>query len=170
MYDAAEMLRGWHFRLTGQDRFEERYATVHFGPARRDINRQLYGAEDIEGNRAALPGILDRFGLYPWKVFLITEGEGDPEMLEEIVRHHRGGATYEQLGIVPHVMSPPSKKWDARLHELLGALRRFPNVRIWVHARQRFVLYVIDRDGTILDRTTGDHTQAKQRALSHLIA
>jgi hypothetical protein len=43
-------------------------------------------------------------------------------------------------------------------------------LRIWVQARQRFVLYVIDRHGAILDRSTGDYSQAKQRALSHLIA
>jgi hypothetical protein len=43
-------------------------------------------------------------------------------------------------------------------------------LRIWLQRRQRFVLYVIDREGVILDRATGDYAQAKQRVLSHLLA
>ena len=34
----------------------------------------------------------------------------------------------------------------------------------------RFVLYVIDAEGVIRDRSTGDYPQAKQRVLSHLLA
>ena len=43
-------------------------------------------------------------------------------------------------------------------------------VRVWLHRKQRFVLYVIDRAGKIADRATGDYTQAKQRVVSHLTA
>jgi hypothetical protein len=59
--------------------------------------------------------------------------------------------------------------------EIAGEIRTVADeellyLRIWVQARQRFVLYVIDRIGAIRDRSTGDYSQAKQRALSHLIA
>ncbi len=59
-------------------------------------------------------------------------------MLEAIVSHHVGGASFEQLGIVPHVMKGSPKKRDQRLLELLGALRRFPN----------YFLLVFDNEGT----------------------
>jgi|SRR5215211_9424538 len=69
---------------------------------------------------------------------LITEGPGDIAMFEAIVSYHMGGATFEQLGIVPHALNGSPKKKDQRLLELLGALRRFPN----------FFLFVFDNEGT----------------------
>jgi hypothetical protein len=138
LYDAAEVLRLWYRRLTERDLRKERDASIYFGPDRRTVNKQLYGFEELRGNRAALPGILDRFGTYPWKAMLITEGEGDVAMLEAIVSHHTGGATFEQLGIVPHVMKGTPRKRDQRVQELLAALRRFPN----------YFLLVFDREGT----------------------
>jgi hypothetical protein len=43
-------------------------------------------------------------------------------------------------------------------------------VRVWLQAKQRFVLYVIDAQGRIRDRATGTYDQAKARAVSHLDA
>jgi len=40
---------------------------------------------------------------------LVTEGEGDVDMLGEIIRAHTG-ATLEELGIVPHVMGRPEEE------------------------------------------------------------
>lgn len=137
LYDAGEVLRHWYRRLAGEDLQEKRDASTRLGASRREVNKQLYGAEELRGNRAALPGILDRFGIYPWKVMLITEGEGDVAMLEEIVRYHTGGA-FAQLGIVPHVMQSPRRRGDHRVQELLGALRRLPN----------YFLLVFDNEGT----------------------
>jgi len=127
LYDAAEVLRLWHRNLTGEGNLAEEWdESTHFGPSRREVNKALYGFERLRGNRAALPGILDGFGLYPWRVMLVTEGEGDVDMLGEIIRAHTG-ATLEELGIVPHVMGAPRKKGNQPIQELLGALWRFPN-------------------------------------------
>ena len=43
-------------------------------------------------------------------------------------------------------------------------------VRVWLQRKQRFVLYVIDAQGRIRDRSTGTYEQAKARAVSHLDA
>lgn len=127
LYDAAEVLRLWHRNLTGEGNLAEEWdESTHFGPTRREVNTARYGFERLRGNRAALPGILDGFGLYPWKVMLVTEGEGDVDMLGEIISEHTG-ATLEELGIVPHVMKGAPRKRDERVKELLGALWRFPN-------------------------------------------
>src|SRR4051794_25604423 len=68
------------------------------------------------------------------------------------------------------LVSGGDKDWEvaAEIHNV--ADERLLYLRIWVQARQRFVLYVIDCDGAIRDRATGDYKQAKQRALSHLLA
>jgi len=139
LYDAADILRYWHRRLAGGgDLFEELDASIHFGPGRRTVNNARYGFEELRGNRAALPGILDHFGLYPWKVMLITEGEGDIAMLEAIVSYHAAGATFDELGVVPHVMKGAPSRRDQRGQELLGALWRFPN----------YFFLVFDDEGT----------------------
>ncbi len=139
LYDAAEVMRHWHRHLTGGGNlFDDFNASFRPGQSRRTVNERRYGFEELRGNRAALPGILDHFGIYPWKVMLITEGEGEVAMLEAIVSHHVAGASFEQLGIVPHVMKGSPKKRDQRLLELLGALRRFPN----------YFLLVFDNEGT----------------------
>jgi hypothetical protein len=157
-YDACGVLRRWYYRLEGTDLRAVRDASSGFGRSRQEVNEQLYGVENLGGNRAALPGILDRFGLYPWKVMLITEGEGDVAMLEVIVSHYTG-ATFERLGIVPHVLGTPQhpRKRDQRVQELLAALRRFPN----------YFLFVFDNEGTaavwaeVLERYTTDHAPFK---------
>lgn len=141
LYDAAEILRLWHQHLTGEGNLlEEWYDGRSFRPGqtRQAVNKARNGFERLRGNRAALPGILDTFGLYPWKVLLITEGQGDVAMLETIVSYHMAGATFDELGIVPHVVKGSPKKRDQRLLELLGALRRFPN----------YFLFVSDNEGT----------------------
>jgi hypothetical protein len=138
LYDASEVLRRWYRELTQRDLRHEWDAKTTFGPDRRTRNQQRYGYPEIDGNRAALPGILDHFRLYPWKVTLITEGPGDVAMLEAIVAFHTGGATFERLGIVPHVMKGSPRKKDQRVLELIAALRRFPN----------YFLLVFDNEGT----------------------
>jgi len=62
------------------------------------------------------------------------------------------------------------RDWEiaAEIHTI--ADERLLYLRVWLHARQRFVLYVVDREGVIRDRATSDYTQAKQRALSQLVA
>jgi len=140
LYDAAEVLRLWHRNLTGEGNLAEEWdESTHFGPSRREVNKALYGFERLRGNRAALPGILDGFGLYPWRVMLVTEGEGDVDMLGEIIRAHTG-ATLEELGIVPHVMGAPRKKGNQPIQ---GAARGavalpellFPGLRQRGHRR-----------------------------------
>ena len=65
LYDASEVLRLWHRNITGEGNLtEEWHETTHFGPTRREVNKRRYGFEILRGNRAALPGILDGFGLY----------------------------------------------------------------------------------------------------------
>jgi hypothetical protein len=68
------------------------------------------------------------------------------------------------------LVSGGDRDWEiaAEIHRI--ADEQLLYLRVCVQARQRFVLYVIDRGGTIRDRATGDYTQAKQRALSHLVA
>jgi hypothetical protein len=43
-------------------------------------------------------------------------------------------------------------------------------LRVWIQAKQRFVLYIIDPQGRIRDRATGTYDQAKARVASHLDA
>lgn len=136
--DAAAVLRHWHQRLTGEEPLSDDIRQpLRPDQNRRTVNKARYGFEELHGNRAALPGILDHFQLYPWKVMLITEGPGDIALLEAIVSYHTGGATFENLGIVPHALNGSPKKNDQRLLELFGALRRFPN----------FFLFVFDNEG-----------------------
>ncbi len=68
------------------------------------------------------------------------------------------------------LVSGGDRDWEiaAEIHNV--AEERLLYLRVWVQLRQRFVLYVLDRGGVILDRATGDYKQAKQRALSHLLA
>jgi hypothetical protein len=68
------------------------------------------------------------------------------------------------------LVSGGDRDWEmaAEIHTVADDELLF--LRVWVHARQRFVLYVIDRHGVVRDRATGDYGQAKQRALSHLLA
>jgi len=153
LHDAAAVLRRWHRSLTGEgDLLEEWDESRHFGPTRREVNKARYGFEELRANRAVLPRILDHFRIYPWKVMLIAEGEGDVAMLEAIVSHHTMGRTFAELGIVPHVMGPPRKR-NQQVQELLGALWRFPN----------YFFLVIDDENTAatwvaeLERYKPDH-------------
>lgn len=154
LHDAAAVLRRWHRSLIGEGNLLEEWdESRHFGPSRRAVNKARYGFEELRANRAALPGILDHFGIYPWKVMLITEGKGDVAMLEAIVSHHTMGRTLAELGIVPHVMGGSPSTRDQGVRDLLGALWRFPN----------FFFLVFDDEGTAaewiteLERFKPDH-------------
>jgi len=129
--DAGNVLRFWHHALERSgDLLDDYIESRTFGPPRSEVNVRRYGFAELEGNRAAQPAILEEFGLYPWRVALITEGESEIRMLDTILQH-QVGRSLQELGIVPVDMrgaGMPGRKNDrTRFKNLLAALRRFPN-------------------------------------------
>jgi hypothetical protein len=129
-YDAANVLAMWHHAISGRNLIAESEEARGFGPSVATVNKERYGYERTRGNKAALPGVLEEFGLYPWRVVMFTEGASEIRMLEAVFLS-RWGLHLDDLGIVAVDMKGsglPTKPADRRrLIQMLIALRRFPN-------------------------------------------
>jgi hypothetical protein len=116
LFDAAEVMRYWYEGVTDQKLPPLDELRTAFG--HETAKENLFGAQDIQRNRATLPAVLEHYGLYPWRVQLIVEGESDEEILRRIMKAH--GTSFERLGIhciVMHGSSIP-KNTDRLLAEI----------------------------------------------------
>ncbi len=84
----------------------------------------MYGTDELRGNREVLPALLEHFGLYPWRVQLIAEGESDLAMLEEVLGA-RYDLTFGYLGI--HAFALGGADIPANAELILGAVRVYSN-------------------------------------------
>ena len=95
-HDAARMLRSWHYLI---DPDEEPLPDLEeHGGAGTEYKKRRFGTLDVEGNREALPILLAEYGLYPWRVQLIGEGESELTALKIIVEEGYG-LSFKHLGI-----------------------------------------------------------------------
>jgi hypothetical protein len=130
-YDAARVIRSWHAHLT-----EEQLPDINerLGSNGTEYTERHYGTLDVRGNRAVLPILLEDFGLYPWRVNLIGEGDSELAALREILEHGYG-LTFETLGIA--VVDMGGADIPAKAERLLGAMRGYVN----------YFLIVFDNEG-----------------------
>ena len=130
-YDAARVLRSWHQRLTG-DLLPD--IDEHRGMNGTRYKQSHFGTLDTRGNRGVLPLLLEDYGLYPWRVQLIGEGQSEIAALRVIVKEAYG-LTFETLGIA--VADMGGADIPAKAERLLGALRGYAN----------YFLLVFDNEG-----------------------
>ena len=135
-YRAARVIRGWHSRLDDTEPLPDVNELRHGRAETHRINRRLYGVSEIRGNRGALPGILERLGLYPWRVQLFVEGPSEREILTVLLEEGYG-TSFERMGIQLHSLGGAGipKKTD----RLLGAVRTYAN----------YYLLIFDDEGTV---------------------
>jgi hypothetical protein len=145
LYLAARLVRRWHAQL-GREVLPDVDDVGQIG-ANWKIN--YYGTDKLRGNRAALPAILDAYGLYPYRVQLIGEGASEIAMLREIL-DVRYGLTFEQLGIIPTDIGGADVPVDAE--RLLTAMRVFANYYLLVfdnEGRARDLVDELERRGVV---------------------
>lgn len=155
LYDAARVMRAWHSRLGG-DVLPDVDEII--GSDAKGAKRRLYGTDELRGNRAALPALLERFGLYPWRVQVIAEGKADLAMLEEIL-DVRFGLTFAGLGI--HAFSVGGADIPKNAELILGAVRVYSNYYLLLfdnEGRARQMIDALERDGHV------EGVSASQRA------
>jgi hypothetical protein len=131
-YDAARVVRGWHFNLTGQRLPDIDELT---DPERaRAVKERDFGSADTRNNRRALVGLLDYYGLYPWRVQLIVEGPSETKLLAELLEL-AFGHSFDSLGIL--VVEFGGAGIPKKAEEFLGRVRAYAN----------YYLLVFDNEG-----------------------
>ncbi len=131
-YDAARVIRSWHGRIT-DDLLPD--IDEYLGWNGTTYKESHFGTLDVRGNRAVLPVLLEDYGVYPWRVQLIGEGDSEIVALREIVEEGHG-LSFETLGIA--VVDMGGADIPAKAERLLGALRGYAN----------YFLLVFDNEGT----------------------
>jgi hypothetical protein len=132
-YRGARVIRGWHARL-GEEVLPDLNEIRNGVEETRRAQERLYGTADIRNNRAALPGILEHFDLYPWRVQLIIEGSSEERMLSAILRHGYG-QSLDRTGI--HVVDLGGAGIPKKADRLLSAVRTYA----------KYYLLVFDNEG-----------------------
>jgi hypothetical protein len=132
-YRGARVVRGWHARL-GEEVLPDLNEIRNGVEDTRRAQERLYGTADIRNNRAALPGILEHFELYPWRVQLIIEGSSEERILDAILRHGYG-RSLDKSGI--HVVDLGGAGIPKKADRLLSAVRTYAN----------YYLLVFDNEG-----------------------
>lgn len=144
LYLAARVVRRWHAQLG-----DEVLADVDDVGIDANWKINYYGTDKLRGNRAALPAILDAYGLYPYRVQLIGEGASEIAMLREIL-DVRYALTFEELGIIPTDLGGADVPVDAE--RLLTAMRVFANYYLLVfdnEGRARELVDELERRGVV---------------------
>jgi hypothetical protein len=157
-YDAARVLRGWHSRIS-DDPLPD-INELHG----RAVMERMYGVGDIRGNREALPGLLEHFGLYPWRVQLICEGPGEVAILEAILE--AWGFSFGRLGIHSVVVGTANIPANAEL--LLAAVRPYANYYFLLfdnEGRARELIDELQRGGVIEGVSDEQRRRALRQAL-----
>ena len=161
LYDAARVMRVWHAQL-GAEQLPDVDEIV--GSDARGAKRRLYGTDELRGNRAALPALLERFGLYPWRVQVIAEGKADLAMLEELL-DVRFGYTFAELGI--HAFSLDGADIPTNAELILGAVRVYSNYYLLLfdnEGRARQMVDALERDGHVEGVSAGQRAIAVAQA------
>jgi hypothetical protein len=134
-YDAARILRHWHTRLTGSELPD---VDEHAGLNGTEFKLRRFGRVDVRGRRDLLPLLLEEYGLYPWRVQLICEGDSELVALRYILEEGHG-LSFEWLGISVVDMggSDIPKNGEKLLNALFASLRGYAN----------YFLLVFDNEG-----------------------
>lgn len=135
-YRAARVIRGWHARLRGTQPLPDVNEAFHGTEATQEWQKRLFGEGDIRGNRAALPGILEHFDLYPWRVQLLVEGPSEEEILKLLFEKY-WGTSFARVGI--HLISFGGSGIPKKTDMLLGAVRTYAN----------YYYLLFDNEGTV---------------------
>jgi hypothetical protein len=135
-YRAARVIRGWHARLNGTEPLPDVNEAFHGTEATQQWQERLFEEGDIRGNRAALPGILEHFDLYPWRVQLLVEGPSEEEILKLLFEEY-WGTSLSRLGI--HLISFGGAGIPKKTDKLLGAVRTYAN----------YYYLLFDNEGTV---------------------
>jgi hypothetical protein len=146
-YDGARMLRAWH-HLTDPELDPLPDIDEH-GGASTEYKRRRFGTIDTDGNRGTYPALLEEYGIYPWRVHLISEGESELAALRVIVEEGYG-LTFEHLGIVTTDLHGAGIPSNAEL--LLGQMHLYVNFFLMVfdnEGRAKEVIEALQKAGTI---------------------
>lgn len=155
LYLAARLLRRWHAQL-GDETLPD---VDDIGQIGASWKTNYYGTDELRGNRAALPAVLDAYGLYPYRVQLIAEGASEIAMLREILEG-RYGLSFERLGIIPTDIGGADVPVDAE--RLLTAMRVFANYYLLVfdnEGRARELVSELERRGVVEGISDEQRTQ-----------
>jgi hypothetical protein len=120
-YDAARVIRSWHRRLEGAELLPD----VNERRTRRGVaNTVRDRATELRGNRAVLPSLLEDYGLYPWRVQMLGEGDSEIVALRTIIEEGYG-LSFEMLGIAAADLGGSNIPENAEL--LLSTFRGYTN-------------------------------------------
>lgn len=147
-YDAARMLRAWHHLASGEREWLPDIDEIR-GLNGTEFKRSRFGTLDVRGNRAVLPTLLEEYGLYPWRVQLIGEGESELVALRTIIED-RYGLSFERLGIAVSDMGGADVPTNAE--RLLGDLRAYANYFLLVFDNEggaRELIEALERAGVV---------------------
>lgn len=147
-YDAARVMRSWHRLVVGAEDPLPDIDELR-GINGTEFKRSRFGTMDVRGNRAVLPTLLEDYGLYPWRVQLIGEGESELVALRTIVEEGYG-LSFARLGIAVTDMGGASI--PANAERLLADLRAYANYFLLVfdnEGRAREVVDELQRAGVV---------------------
>lgn len=147
-YDAARMVRTWHYLATGEGEWLPDIDELS-GLNGTQFKRSRFGTLDVRGNRAVLPTLLEDYGLYPWRVQLIGEGESELVALREVTEAGYG-LSFERLGIA--VTDMGGADVPANAERLLGDLRAYANYFLLVfdnEGRARELIEALEQAGVV---------------------
>jgi hypothetical protein len=147
-YDAARIVRAWNHLANGQDEWLPDIDELR-GINGTEFKRSRFGTLDVRGNRAVLPTLLEDYGLYPWRVQLIGEGESELVALRTILEEGYG-LSFERLGIAVSDMGGASI--PAKAERLLSDLRAYANYFLLVfdnEGRARELIEALQQAGVV---------------------
>jgi hypothetical protein len=171
LFDAAEIMRHWYEGVTDNKLpplDELRTAFNH-----QAAKENMFASQDIQRNRASLPAVLEHYGLYPWRVQLIVEGESDEEILRTIAKAH--GTSFERLGV--HCLVMHGSGIPKNTDRLLADLSHYANYYLLVfddEGNARELAEALVRRGAIeglsSEQMARSLSEAKQRAATRAAA
>lgn len=162
LYDAAETMRLWHAQVTGDPLPALDEPSRAINPERAKIS--LFGTRNIHGNREALPAILEHYGLYPWRVQLIVEGQSDTAALRKLLSEW--GWTFERLGI--RVMEARGSSLPKNVDHLLAEFRGYANYYLLVFDNEGNALKLVQKllDAGVIEGASREQVSSALRAAS----
>ena len=147
-YDAARMVRDWYHcaapdspRLPDVDEYNGFNGT--------EYKQARYGTLNVDGNRSTLPTLLEDYGLYPWRVALIGEGESELNALR-LVLDEGYALSFEHLGI--SVTDLGGADVPSNAERLLTSMHLYVNYFLLVfdnEGRAREVIDTLSRSGIV---------------------
>ena len=145
LYEAARVIRSWHAQLVGEPLSD----VDDYERLRPEWKANLYGTFQLRFNREPLPAVLDDYGLYPYRVQLIGEGDSELAALREVLRYAHG-LRFERLGIIP--VDIGGVDVPAGVERLLAAMRTYANYFLVVfdnEGRARALVQELERRGVV---------------------